>query len=985
VSNTPFFDMVAKIDKLVQKNQLDDSDIQLIKEISIDEDYTRVFFQKLESPDFNQKLEELGLFANPPEPMELPSGGFKVKVWPQSQYLAHIAQEKPEWVANIFSKLNTENWLILRDMIRAVKSMPAENAATLINKIADSVQHFKLFYMLGDIGEIIKNLVDEGMDDEAFTLTEKAFDLTGFADSNHILDTAEYMFFESLKKFIIPVLEPRNPYQLLELLCDWLSQAIEIEQKDKSEPGPPEDYSNIWRPAIENHSQNRDYDFHAKLITPIREAFQSAIAENRISLTEAIAILDNHAWNIFERFKIHLITEFGSQNPQLVRETIFKRAIFDPDYDEDHDYAHLKHEYARLVTKYFDTLSDDERELWLAWVEEGPAWAKGEHQREFDSEEDRQKRIEYWKFSKLHLVNGRLAGDLKQFYDRMFIERGTPILADFHSYSSGVYSPSLESPFSIEQLRQMGLEQAVLELLNWQKKDDEWDQNGPTRAGFIRIFGEFVQEDAPELSSQAAVLKEKHPRIIRAFLEGLENAVKEGVQIELESVLDLCEWVTQQPVDKLVEPITNYGDLGEKDWHWIFDTVGSLLKEIFKAKLESGSLRYQKDFRSRFASIIKKLLSVPARRYIYMDRGDEDPRTFDWVMVTINSPRGKAMETLFDFARWVAVNLEGDPNKHKIFPGGFTKLLEVKDILEEQLTRKDADFTERAMFGYHLNFLYWLDRDWLEQHADQILNIKDDEKALGWAAWSSFLYALNPHREYYRILKSQFHYAVETAAKINLPSDSREVPFERLSQHLLILYGWGQLGEEQENALNTKGGIIHRLVCESQEPIRVKAIASVGELFHQRINIPGQEILNRYKNLWDHYWNTIGKTDASHDPKTGVFGYWFYSGVFDNKWSIEQLEKVAKVAPKMHPNSLIVEQLAKICETDPALSSTIIKLFTEGDDEGWLVDSWKDDAYKILEIAMNTDDEAREIAEQTIDILGRRGHLNFGKLLNPPN
>ena len=947
-----------------------------------DNDLHAPFFKELSDNQDIKWLESLingGLFLTPPESIIYPDGSIRYSGWPQSNYLVSISEIAPAKVCEIFLTVETQNRFVYQDMIRAAKIMPAEYAATLIDKIAVVVQKLGLFYLLDDLGKIVAKLAIANKVEEALRLAEKSFDIKLLLTSPQSVDNLDYSYLKALNESVIPSLQSLKPQVLLQLLCTWLSQAIEIDRREQSEESkPPEDYSYIWRPAIENHSQNRDYDFHAKLVTLIRDAFESAIRENRILFNDAITILDNQEWNIFNRLKIHLITEFGDQNPELVREVIMNHDNFLS--------APLKHEYARLVSKTFDSLNDQDRSQWMEWVERGPSWLTDNEQEESDSE-DRKSKIEFWQYHKCHLIREHLAGKWKELHDQMFSKYGSPLLADLVSYSTGAREVASVSPLTIEQLREMGLKKTLTKMESWEPCEKNWYMEGPSLAGLISTFCTYVKEDATTLSNKAPALIGKHARFIRAYLEGLISAVKENKSITLEPVLELCDWVTDKQVDESVEPVTDCGDISEKDWQWIFNTIGSLLKEVCKARIDKNTPQYSIDYRSRFAQIITQLLSKGGKRSSLVNDAETHPQTADWVSIAINSPRGKAMETLFDFARWVATNLVGDISKHKMFPGGYSKLPEIQKILEEQLTRKDADFTERAMFGYHLNFLYWLDRNWLEKNANQIFNLTDVEnnpnKAFGWAAWNSFLHAMPPHKEFYRILKNQFRYAVQTAATIDLPSDSREDPFERLSQHLIILYGWGQLGEEQKNALNPDGGLIHRLVCESQQPIRIKAIESAGSSLHQPTDEKiGDDILDCYKQLWEHYWNTVGKDDAKTDKKSGLFGYWFCSGVFDNQWSIEQLEKVANVAPKMHPDSLIVEQLAKICKTDPMRSATIIKLFTEGDDEGWLVDIWKDDAYKVLKIAMNANDKARAIAEETIDILGRRGHLNFGDLLN---
>ena len=55
-----------------------------------------------------------------------------------------------------------------------------------------------------------------------------------------------------------------------------------------------------------------------------------------------------------------------------------------------------------------------------------------------------------------------------------------------------------------------------------------------------------------------------------------------------------------------------------------------------------------------------------------------------------------------------------------------------------------------------------------------------------------------------------------------------------------------------------------------------------------------------------------------------------------------------------------------------------------GDKDGWHLDGWCDDLRRLLKEVMGSGNQtARETGLLLIDFLGRRGHLDFGELLNP--
>jgi hypothetical protein len=59
----------------------------------------------------------------------------------------------------------------------------------------------------------------------------------------------------------------------------------------------------------------------------------------------------------------------------------------------------------------------------------------------------------------------------------------------------------------------------------------------------------------------------------------------------------------------------------------------------------------------------------------------------------------------------------------------------------------------------------------------------------------------------------------------------------------------------------------------------------------------------------------------------------------------------------------------------------VLDRLISGDTDGWRVYSWRDDAMKILEMALNSGGESESLAKETIDRLGRRRFTEFGALL----
>jgi hypothetical protein len=197
----------------------------------------------------------------------------------------------------------------------------------------------------------------------------------------------------------------------------------------------------------------------------------------------------------------------------------------------------------------------------------------------------------------------------------------------------------------------------------------------------------------------------------------------------------------------------------------------------------------------------------------------------------------------------------------------------------------------------------------------------------------------------------------------------------RLGEHLMILYGRGQLG------LDDDGGLLRRLLADSHPDVRRHAVGFVGESLEGNEKLP-EEVIARFQGLWSLYWAGAGKKDIKEKPDASLFGTWFASGQFPEQWALEQLENFVEVTPTPEPDHAIAKHLAKIALVDIVRAVRILDRMVKGDQEGWRIHGWLDAAKQTLETAMRAGGDARTHAEQVIHYLGRRGHTSFGALLN---
>ena len=922
------------------------------------------FFARLENPHWIIPLEERNVFMFPPDAEHAKGEGIRFPKWPPSRYLARMASKAPDKVAEIFSKIETDNSSIIGDMLDAALAMPTNVTATLIPVICRAARKETLWIHFKDASDLCVRLADSGEFGAAMELAEALFTPTFKEGKEDRSDWDEHWYKDGLKK-VVPALAGIHAHVFLPKLCDWLKASVKA--KKSIDPKSGSDYSYMWRPAIEEHEQNKDYDFTGVMVGFVREGLEQAIRSEHLSLDEVLQVVERYPYLVFKRIRLHLINEFADQNPDLARRVMLNHDLFD-----DYEY---KHEYAMLVGRRFTMLEPIQQVEWLRLVHDGPTGEVADALEDPEDHDLSKRRRDYWCFKKLHLVRDHLTGKEQRFYQEMHEKHGETEMADMN-VRSGPARWGHESPMTVDKLCKMTFEQVVDAVSSWKPEKSQF--MGPDINGLASTFGQYVATNPDHFSTKARVLIDRPAIFVREFISKMSEAVKAGHKIELLVVLELCHWVMGRPVEERTNLEQEHEVLVDKNWQWTRERISELMENVCKAKSDNVPKYPLNDYRKSLWRLIENLCHDRSESYIVHDISQDDPRIRDYLDLGINSPRGKAVFTALEYARWVANHIKQSDGKQEIVPGGFTAMTEVRKMLQWQITTENRSFEAMSVIGSQIGLINWIDRQWLAENGDLLFQLEKIEQtssaAHGWAAWNAFLVWVRPHIEYYRILKPQFAYAVEEAAKVELTERTREQPMYHLGEHLMILYGRGQLGLDDDE------GLLRRFVENSNPDVRRHAIGFVGQTLKHDEKVP-EDVVERFMTLWDIYWTGSGRSDAEEKPNAFLFGMWFSCGQFPEQWALDALEHFVEVAPTPEPDHAIAEQLAKIAHVDIVKSTRILDRMVRGDREGWRIEGWRESAKEVLRQAMRIPGEAQRQAVALIDYLGRRGHTEFGQLL----
>jgi hypothetical protein len=547
-------------------------------------------------------------------------------------------------------------------------------------------------------------------------------------------------------------------------------------------------------------------------------------------------------------------------------------------------------------------------------------------------------------------------------------------------------------PIFSTRLAGLNLAEALHKISAWQPSKRHTNLEGVGTAGLATAFGQYVGGNAEELSGQAKVL-ERHDPVpihiyVRTFIEQMAEAVKAGRNIDLAAVLRLCKWVVERPVAEFgaYVPVGVLWRIIDEDWQWTRDAICRFIRAVCEPTSD-GVPRYPLAVnREAIGSLLKPLAEEPVKSHLPEEAAGKNLRVYDdFLTDAINTPRGTAVEAMIAYARWIANQITQKTEGREIVPGGFDAMPEVRERLEWQIASENASFEAFAVIGAYFGLLDWIDESWVKTNAERIFDLivieREPTSAYGWAAWNSFLDWGQARASHYQILRPQYVYAVNDLPNAVLPPNSGRTPIHRLGEHLVVLYGRGDL----KTSSSDDEKLLFDFLQAADSDARSKTIAFVGWTLRQSQAVP-EAIVGRFQKLWDWYWPEFGEKDAVARPPSGLFGSWFKCEQFPMEWRLKRLEAVVALPQIPDLAEQAVERLATIAEAHAehvGAATRILDRMIRADNEGWRAYAWRESAMKILGLAVRGDDAARDVALRLIDYLGWRGYREFGNLLRP--
>jgi hypothetical protein len=923
----------------------------------------RYFFEKLASYQWLRPLSEEAFFKHPPavEPNE-ETGMVSLAPWPESRYLARmttVPEAQPAIIEIALSIPETDNARVHDDLVEIALALPPKLSAHLVPRMEPWIKGPYHLLLPHKIGDLIQHLLRGGEAEAGLTLLRAATAVRTGRNDEPIGYLNDWDYEQLLARPMVELLIRVGP-QGIDVLADALEAAVGADSTLDSSKSD-EDYSYIWRPAIENHAQNHDRGMRDALIDALRDTAEGTARREPPTLLPMVQGFLKRPWRVFRRMALHLVRRLPETSNDLLVSLLTDLGNF-----ED---LGCRHEYYLLAKECFGRLSPPEQEKILGWIEKGPDTDRyRERVSKSAGREPTESEVEDYRRTcqreRLEPLASSLPASWKRRYEELASSTEPPSHPDL-PFSSSVSWVGPTSPKTADQIEELPVKDLVDYFASWQPPSG-WFQH--SREGLGRALSEAVKRTPDHYAASATAFTRLDPTYVRALITGIHDGIKDGRRLpEWDPLLELSEWVLAQP---RALPGRTEGPDTDEDPHW-----GWTRKEI--ARLLDMVLRKDEfappfSARTRVWGILDALTKDP-------DPTPEDEARYggsnmDPATHAINTVRGETMHAVVQYALWVRRHLDRAAGTRKSTASSFDMMSEVKAVLEEHLDQgQDPSIAVRSIYGQYFPSLVLLDPAWSQRNAGKIFPSDDQSSDYFWAAWSAYVSFCPAYNNVLEILRKKYLLACTQVATKREGLVAERSP-GRLAEHLVVYYWRGLIDYDDE--------LLNAFFENAPDAVREDAMSFVGRSAKATQDPIEQKVLDRLKALWERRYEASETNPGNHVEELSSFAWWFSSGKFDIDWSLPQLSNVLRRVRKIVPEHFALESLARAAAERPLEAVRALSLIVETERLGWRVVTSQDDFRTILTAALHSgNSEAVQEATDLINKLGRQGFLDYRDLL----
>lgn len=677
---------------------LTDKEVSFLDIIEDDEVSRRYSFQKLSGLKWFKPLEKRNFF----DPNNNPSSN---QTWDVLNYLLNTLKSEEKIGEPYLTKYLT----FIQDVTKQTKPEHSnyrtwQKFAEMLPYLADHLDkefvencipawlnnRFTTSIVVRELGDkLLPKLIEAGKEEAALTLlknlleVEKKDDSIGFEKYKFVADDYWVSKFLDNQLHVISELG-FNPLNIFE---EKLKRVLRESDKNQDLA------SIIWRPAIEDHEQNSDYDNKAKnvLVETIRDFLQD-IEDRDLSTEKRIQEYLESNFYLFKRIALNHLNQTWPEYKSLVSK------IAHPDFFK----SYCKHEYYKLLETHFDDFEEHLQNKILSIIEEFT---------EYSDEKYREEQIASNKLGWLTAIKNSSNQKARDLYRKNIeITGNEPSHPSFPFYmESGVVID--ESPYSVSELASLSTEDLIKTLNDFDEEKSNF--NGPNKRGLADSFKQFLDTQPDEVTKNLDGFLELKDFYLFEIIRHFRNNIEDDNKKRLTKALEFCETVIEERKD-----------LFEASFSKTLKEINRFLVEVTRSD-EIVTSPQEFDL---IESIITGQLAL-----IENDKSSISG-TKSRLTKAINTLKGKVLEALINYALLRCRLYEKNNDDH-------TKVWkDLQSHFDKELKSERVNYVTTAIYAKYLPNLLYLNNYWVEQNLSVLFSL-DKKRELWLAAIDGYGYS----------------------------------------------------------------------------------------------------------------------------------------------------------------------------------------------------------------------------------------------------
>lgn len=597
----------------------------------------------------------------------------------------------------------------------------------------------------------------------------------------------EYWFNDILKqnkKIII------NKYteEISNIIIDKIS---EITIKDKNR------FNIVSVPTIEDHPQvsfPEKYDY--QLVAFLRDSLKELLPDKRKDTIKFLLSKEHH---IFKRIGIHIINSFYEELNYL---------FWGLEQNPLEEYE-LTHEIYELLNDNSVKFNDKEIYKIVNWIETKKYYLPEniEKNKEKDITAYRKKE---WYFALQNSSNPKVKEKYSE-YDKINptkIEK--PGFLTWFEFSTG-YKITADFPIVLTKENN-----EIVNYLNIFKESR--DPTQPRKEGLADELSKAVVNNPSKFTQDIDPFLSVDDIYLHGTLRGFRNAIKKEKRFDLQIVLKFIKKIIckQDFWKKNYEDSYNYRDL-------IISETASLI--------EDGTRNNKYSFNESINNLAKEILfKLDKKTTSQLFESD------DIITSVLNSVKGSIYSALMILSLEISRTKKIDNKWDE----------EIQQLFSNHLNNPSKELL--VVLGQYLPLIITLDKDWLRNNLDRILN-KDKEEFWNCAMTSYLFYSSMLYKDLYKLLVEHNDY--EKAIKTNLKNQSSN---NRVVQHISVAY--------LIDIEDLSSGLFFKLLNNKNTPQIREIISFFWSLRKEKLDNTKK---GKIKPLWKKIFEICSK-EADNDP-----------------------------------------------------------------------------------------------------------------------